>query len=165
MLLCFKNAGKILIQYIKVFHYNLWTQVTCLLSKLPWERKASKLFDATKIWRWELIWTQWENWWNAPQTTIPSLWNQKTTEISLDSFLKQRYLLVQVNYKLTKSFKNGDKTSEFEMKLMDLDMEQLGIPEQEYRFTKNIFVINFKTFTIPGFYFWSFAILRLKFKL
>merc|ERR1712189_58087 len=31
--------------------------------------------------------------------------------------------------------KNGDKTSEFEMKLMDLDMEQLGIPEQQYSCT------------------------------
>lgn len=31
--------------------------------------------------------------------------------------------------------KNGDKTSEFEMKLMDLDMEQLGIPDQEYSCT------------------------------
>jgi len=30
--------------------------------------------------------------------------------------------------------KGGDKTAEFEMKLMDLDMEQLGIPEQEYRY-------------------------------
>jgi len=31
--------------------------------------------------------------------------------------------------------KGGDKTAEFEMKLMDLDMEQLGIPEQEYSCT------------------------------
>lgn len=31
--------------------------------------------------------------------------------------------------------KNGEKTSEFEMKLMDLDIEQLGIPEQEYSCT------------------------------
>jgi len=29
--------------------------------------------------------------------------------------------------------KSGDKSSEFEMKLMDLDIEQLGIPEQDYR--------------------------------
>jgi len=27
---------------------------------------------------------------------------------------------------------NGDKTSEYEMKLMDLDIEQLGIPDQDY---------------------------------
>ncbi|CBY07754.1 unnamed protein product [Oikopleura dioica] len=27
---------------------------------------------------------------------------------------------------------NGDKTAEYEMKLMDLDIEQLGIPDQEY---------------------------------
>ena len=30
-------------------------------------------------------------------------------------------------------FQSGDKSSEFEMKLMDLDIEQLGIPEQDYR--------------------------------
>jgi len=28
--------------------------------------------------------------------------------------------------------KNGDKISEYEMKLMDLDIEQLGIPDQDY---------------------------------
>merc|ERR1711931_244927 len=31
--------------------------------------------------------------------------------------------------------KSGDKSSEFEMKLMDLDIEQLGIPEQDYSCT------------------------------
>jgi len=30
---------------------------------------------------------------------------------------------------------NGEKTSEYEMKLMDLDIEQLGIPDQEYSCT------------------------------
>ena len=33
----------------------------------------------------------------------------------------------------TSCFQSGDKSSEFEMKLMDLDIEQLGIPEQDYR--------------------------------
>ena len=41
------------------------------------------------------------------------------------------------------------------MKLMDLDMEQLGIPEQEYRFdifSVYFFVgVYFKFFTIPSF--------------
>ena len=30
-------------------------------------------------------------------------------------------------------FQNRDKISEYEMKLMDLDIEQLGIPDQDYR--------------------------------
>ena len=48
--------------------------------------------------------------------------------------IMNNYYSILVTHSNESYFQSGDKSSEFEMKLMDLDIEYLGIPEQDYRY-------------------------------
>ena len=52
--------------------------------------------------------------------------------------------------------KNADRISDFELKLMDIDSEQLGIPDSEYGATVRWFFFPFPPFGVGFFFFFFF---------